>query len=109
MEDAIPPSATPPPPPVFTPPPIIVPPSPPRPPRRGRGWMVFAIVLLVLLGLSVLVNFSQFAGSVMRVSSGGTVTRAREAGPRLDEAVIEDNDAGNKIAIVDVNGIITSS
>jgi protease IV len=98
------------PPPTFTqPPPVIMPPSQPRPPRRGRGWMIFAIILLVLLGLSMLVNFSQFAGSVMRVGTGHAVSSARYAGPRLDETILEDNGAANKIAVVEVNGIITSS
>ena len=34
--------------------------------------MIFAIVLLLLLGLSVLMNFSQLAGSVMHVRGGGS-------------------------------------
>jgi protease IV len=71
--------------------------------------MIFAIILLVLLGLSVLVNFSQFAGSVMHVRGGGPVVSARYAGPRLEEAVLEDNSSANKIAVIDVNGIITGS
>ena len=33
---------------------------------------------------------------------------AREIGPRLEECVLEDNDARNKIAVVTVDGIITS-
>jgi len=72
--------------------------------------MVLAIILLVLLGLSVLVNLSQFAvGGARGRGSGSATTRARGVGPRLDEAVIEDNDASTKIAIVEVNGIITST
>jgi len=71
--------------------------------------MVFAIVLVVLLALSMLINVSQFAGSVMHVSSSRSVSSARSIGPRLDEAVLEDNDASSKIAVVDVNGVITSS
>jgi protease-4 len=72
--------------------------------------MVFAIVLLALLGLSLLVNFSQLIASAVHVSRGGPmVSRTREVGPRLDEAVLEDNDARSKIAIVEVNGIITST
>lgn len=72
--------------------------------------MIFAIVLLVLLGLSVLLNFSYFASSIVRVSGGGPmVSRTHEAGPRLDEAIIADNGASSKIAVVDVSGIITSA
>jgi protease-4 len=109
MDDAIPP-ATPPPPAFTPPPPVIAPQSPSRPQKRGRGWMVFAIILLVLLCLSVLVNFSQLAGSIMHVSgSTHTVSTTRTAGPRLDETVLEDNSGYNKIAVVDVKGVITSN
>jgi protease-4 len=71
--------------------------------------MVFAIILLVLLGLSMLVNVSQLAGSVMHGRGAVAVNSARDAGPRLEEAVIEDNGAASKIAVIDVDGIITSS
>lgn len=71
--------------------------------------MVFAIILLVLLGLSMLVNFSQLAGSMMHVRTGGPVSSARSAGPRLDEEILEDNSSSSKIAVVEVNGIITSA
>lgn len=91
-------------PPPLNPPPVIVPPAQSRPPRRGRGWMVLALVLLVLLGLSVLGNLGQFAGDIVSVKGVHT----RTAGPKLEEAVLEDNDAGNKIAVVDIDGIITS-
>ncbi len=109
MDDAIPPS-TPPPPPNFTvPPPVIVPPSHPRPQRRGKGWMIFAIILLCLLGLSMLVNISQMAGSVMHVRPSTSMASARYVGPRLDEAILEDNNASAKIAVIDVSGVISSS
>jgi protease IV len=108
MEDANPP-VTPPPPAFIPPPPVIVPPSQPRRQKRGRGWMIFSIVLLVLLCLSMLIIFSQFAGSVMHAGSSRSVTSARYAGPRLDETVLEENYASSKIAVLDVNGIITSS
>jgi protease-4 len=72
--------------------------------------MVFAIILVVLLGLSMLVNLSQFAGSVMRTGRGSVAANStREAGPRLEETILEDNNASSKIAVIDVNGIITSS
>src|SRR6185503_1242679 len=99
------PPASPPPPPPFSsgPPPVIVPPPAQRQPSRGRIWMVLAIVCLVLLAFSFLVNIGQFfggAGSVQPV-------RSRTAGPRLDEVVLEDNDARSKIAVLDIDGIIT--
>ena len=72
--------------------------------------MVLAIILLVLLGLSLLINFSQFASGVVHVRRTGPVgARAHEVGPRLDEAILEDNGASTKIAVVDVKGIITST
>lgn len=73
--------------------------------------MVFAIILLIMLGLSWLVIVCQFAGNV--VHGGGrsavAVNSTHYAGPRLEEAVLEDNDASTKIAVVDVDGVITSS
>ena len=72
--------------------------------------MVFSIILLCLLGLSILVILSQFASRVMR--GGGrarAVASANYAGPRLDEAIVEENGGTSKIAVVDVKGIITSS
>lgn len=71
--------------------------------------MVFAIILLILLGLSMLLNVGQMAGRVMHVRTAGSVVSAQYAGPRLEEAVLEDNSANNKIAVVEVNGIITST
>jgi len=94
----------PPPPPPLTPPPVLAPGPPPRPSRRGRGWMIFAFVLLVLLGLSVLMNLGHLLESMFSIKGVG----AHVAGPRLDEVVLEDNDASSKIAVVPVEGIITS-
>ena len=93
------------PPPPFNPPPVIISAVPTRP-RKSRGWMIVAIVLLVLLVLSLFVNFSQLVSGLvpMKVArmSGSS------SGPRLDETILEDNDSANKIAVVDVEGIITS-
>jgi protease-4 len=100
MENDFPP-ATPNPPPLQSPPPVIVPPPPSRP-RASRGWMIVAIILFLLLAGSMLVNFSQLIGPL----GGGSAQRG--GGPRLDEVVIEDNDASAKIAIVPIEGIISS-
>jgi protease-4 len=104
MDENAPPPINPPPP--VAPPPLIVPPSPTPPSRRGRGWMVLAIVLLVLLGISMLFNAGSFFEGMLH---GRSIKYTRTAGPRLEEVVYEDNDAANKIAIVEVNGIITSA
>ena len=89
--------------PSMNPPPLITPPPPPRAPRKSRGWKIFAIILLVLLVLSVFSNLRHFTSDFVGVKVRG----ARYAGPRLEEVIVKDNDAANKIAVVDVDGIIT--
>jgi protease-4 len=106
-ENAPPPSYTPPatpPPPPLTPPPVIVPPSSTPPRRRGRGWMIVALVLLVLLGMSVLANLSHLLSGFGPMK----VARSNSVGPRLEEVSTEDNGASSKIAVVEVDGIISS-
>jgi len=66
--------------------------------------MVFALILLVLLLVSGLVNVGQFFSGFAPVKA----VHSRTAGPRLEETLLEDNDASVKIAVVDVAGIITS-
>jgi len=98
-------------PPPLTPPPVITPP-PPSKPRKCRGWMIIAIILFVLLGFSWLVIFAQGLSRALTINNGFNRTfkngTARQVGPRLDECILEDNDARNKIAVVTVDGIITS-
>jgi protease-4 len=67
--------------------------------------MILALVLLVLLAVSVLANFGQWASGFLTVKG----VHSRMAGPRLDEAILEDNDASEKIAVLDIDGIISSS
>jgi protease IV len=103
MEDNIsPPPAAPPPP--LSPPPVIVPPAQPAPRRGGRGWMIFALILLVLLVISLMSNLGHMASALV----GGKAVRAHTAGPRLDEVLTEDNDASDKIAVIEISGIISS-
>src|SRR6266545_2917385 len=100
-----PPVQSPPPPPVIpaNPPPLITPPPPPRPPRRGSGWMKAAIVLAVLLAASMLSNLRHLAhGLTSRAKAG------RQAHQRLEEVFYENNHSKNKIALLDVDGIISS-
>jgi protease-4 len=73
--------------------------------------MIASIILIVLLAFSLLGNFMQavshaIGGGLDRGFSG---ISTRQIGPRLDEAVLEDNDSHNKIAVVAVDGIITGS
>src|SRR6185437_6019528 len=85
------------------PPPVITPPPPPRPPRRGSGWMKFAIVLGVLLAVSVLANLRHLVRSVTVKTSAG-----RQSREHLEEVTYENNHSKNQIALLDINGIISS-
>jgi protease-4 len=105
-ENTPPPSDTPPaPPPPLPPPPVIVPPPASRPSRRGRGWMILAIILLVLLFISMLYNVGTFFSSLFHGKTTKYYTRT--GGPRLEEVTTEDHDSPNKIAVVNIEGIIT--
>ncbi len=66
--------------------------------------MVFALIVLVLLGISVLFNMGHF----MRSFIPANVSRVHAIGPRLEEVTTEDNDASAKIVVVELDGIITS-
>jgi protease-4 len=67
--------------------------------------MVFALVLLVLFGVSFLYNVKHtLTGGV----SHGKGLHSRSVGPKLEEVITEDNDVANKIAVVEIGGIITS-
>jgi protease-4 len=103
-----PPYTPPPPPPAFSqPPPIIMPMSTARPQRKGTGWMVLAIILLVLLGLSLLLNFRHALSGITR---GGRATYYRSSyGPRLEEVTIKESSSDNKIAVIPIEGIISGT
>jgi protease-4 len=96
------------PPPLPPAPPIITPP-PPGKPRKSRGWMIIAIILGIFLLFSVFGNFAQLASRALGIRSHNFKTvSARQVGPKLDECILEDNDSKYKIAVINVNGIITS-
>jgi protease-4 len=92
------------PPPPVTPPPII-PPWPPGPPRGHSGavWKVLAVVFLILLVLSLFTNFLNFSHTIIPRSHAGA---ERDRG--LEEVVVEHTNSDNKIAVVEVDGIISS-
>jgi protease-4 len=102
-----PPESVPPPPP---PPPVIVP-LPASRPRKSRGWMVAAIILSVLLAFSLFGNLTQLVTSALSFKRGfhsEAFGSAREVGPKLEECLLENNKSPNKIAVITVDGIITS-
>ena len=110
MENNLPPNdspTTPPstPPPLNTPP-LIAPQRPAPPAKKGRGWMVVALILLVLLGVSALLNVSHVVTHF--TTSLGEAGHERSRGPRLEEVTLEDNDAKEKIAVIRVEGVIAS-
>jgi protease-4 len=70
--------------------------------------MIFAIILVVLLCISLFGNLTQFVARMIPFNNGFRTTMARDTGPKLEECVLEDNDASANIAIVEVDGIITS-
>ncbi len=100
-----PPPYTPPPPvpPAAKPPPIIA--SAQRPQKIGTGWKISAIVFLVLLMLSLLLNFKHLVGGV--VSSGGVRPYHNTYGPRLEEVTIRESVSRNKIVVIPIEGVIT--
>ena len=65
--------------------------------------MILALVVLVLLGISVLFNLGHMVCSIVPVKS----PRANGIGPRLEEIITEDNEASSKIAVIEVDGVIT--
>lgn len=70
--------------------------------------MIFAIILLVLLLISVFGNLTQFVSRMLTFNNAFTPSMSRDVGPKLEEVVLKDNDARIKIAVVPVEGIITS-
>jgi protease-4 len=67
--------------------------------------MIFALILLVLLAISLLSNLGSFASSML---VHGKPPHARSVGPKLEEVIREDNDGSDKIAVVEIDGIISS-
>jgi protease-4 len=102
--DSNPQPATPPPPAYHRPPPVITPLPVTRPARRGTGWMIFAIVLLVLLIMSAMLNFQQ----IFKTAVGRRVTPYRTtAGPRFEEVMLKESTYSDKIVVIPIEGIIT--
>lgn len=75
---------------------------PARRPKTGLGWKVATLVLSIVLGL-LLVN------QVIGFFLGGLVNVDGMGASRLQEVTIEHNRSANKIAVIPVEGVITSS
>lgn len=71
--------------------------------------MIVAIILGLFLFISVFGNFAQLFSRAIGIKSHNfKTTSARQVGPRLEEGILEDNDSRNKIAVITVDGIISS-
>jgi protease IV len=104
-ESAAAPPASPPPPVIPTslraPPPLM---PPPPPPRSGVVWKVLTVVFLALFVLSLLGNLAGFSHSVFPHPRAMT-----DRNQNLEEVMISvTNNSDNKIAVIDVDGIISS-
>ena len=89
-------------------PPII---APTPQPRKSRGWMIVAVILAVVLAFSLFGNLTQFVANAFSFKRGfhtEAFGSAREAGPKLEEFTLDNNKSANKIAVITVDGIITS-
>ena len=64
----------------------------PAPARRGGGWLVAALLLAVLLGISLLLNLALAGASLSELAAAG------------GEEVLQSGDAGARIVVVPVQG-----
>src|ERR1019366_1146074 len=97
-------------PPPLTPPPVIAAPPSPKP-RKSHGWMIATVILSVLLVGCVFIILTQLVTSALSFKRGfhtEAFGSARDVGPKLDECMLENNKSQNKIAVITVDGIITS-
>lgn len=67
--------------------------------------MILALVLLAVLGVSFLFNLQHMASGFI---PGGTSRYYHTVGPKLEEVLIEDTPVSDKIAVIEVRGIISS-
>ena len=74
--------------------------------------MVVAIILMFLLAISLFGNLTQLVASALSFNKHGLRSdafgSARDIGPKLDEYNLKYNHSENKIAVITIEGIITS-
>ena len=82
-------------------PPVISPGPSPAPARKSRGWMWFSLFLVgcLLLGGFLIVMLA-IGSAGMSLGSGGT--------SYVEEVTLRDNDSKNKVAVIDLAGLIAS-
>lgn len=69
--------------------------------------MIFSVILILLLGISLLGNVTQFIAHTLGLGRAFHSVSPRQVGPDLEEAILEDNDSHNKIAVITVDGLIS--
>ena len=82
-------------------PPVISPGPSPAPARKSRGWMWFSLFLVgcLLLGGFLVV--------VLAIGSSG-MSMSTNDGSSYDEVILRNNHSDNKIAVIDLSGLIAS-
>ena len=82
-------------------PPVISPGPSPAPARKSRGWMWFSLFLVgcLLLGGFLIV--------MLAIGSAG-MSMSTNDGSSYDEVILRNNDSKNKIAVIDLSGLIAS-
>ena len=74
--------------------------------------MITSIILIFLLVVCGFIILAQFVASALSFNKHGlrgeAFSSARDVGPKLDECMLEDNSSKNKIAVITLDGIITS-
>ena len=95
MESNVPPSG---------PPPLIQPAPLRSTPRGSRGWRIAALILGCLLAASLFSNLRHVFSGFLSTPA----TSHHAAGPKLEETVLESNHSKNKIAVIPVEGVISS-
>ena len=82
-------------------PPVISPAPSSAPARKSRGWMWFSLFLVgsLLLGGFLIVMLA-IGSAGMSLGSGGT--------SYVEEVTLRDNDSKNKVAVIDLAGLIAS-
>ena len=76
---------------------------PPARPRSSALWKVLTVVFLVLFVFSLLLNFAGLSHTVLPHSRA-----TMERGRNLEEVALSSTNSDNKIAVIEVDGIISS-
>jgi len=82
----------------------MTPPPPPPPRRSGTVWKVLAVVFIVLFVISLFGNLMSFTRSLFAFSGKTSAVRNQN----LEEVVLESTNVDEKIAVVTVDGVISS-